>query len=89
MNEWYKREALRSVVKEGFSPISERLNNIEQKIDGIANQVAANSENITDIKDNQKVIANVINQISDVQERFSGTHYQLISKKISRPRRWT
>lgn len=58
------------------------LSNISTQLDNVAEQVAATSEKITDIKDNQKAIADVINQMSAVQERQEQTFNLLARRSI-------
>jgi len=49
------------------------LEDVKQIIKVVSEQVATNAENITEIKENQKVIGDVINQIADIQERQEST----------------
>jgi len=76
------KEVLRLIIKEELSPINENIKNIEKKIDGITEQVAENSENITKIKSNQETISNVINQMASLQKQQDETINILARRSI-------
>lgn len=55
------------------SQMTQGFEQVETKVDGVAEQVAENAEKIVAIKDNQKTIADVIDKMASVQERQEGT----------------
>lgn len=71
-----------SNVKQEQQTTNDRLTNVETSIVKVSNQVGTNAENITDIKDNQKTIADVINRMSEVQERQEQTINLLARRSI-------
>lgn len=71
-----------SNVKQEQQTTNERLTNVETSIVKVSNQVGTNAENITDIKANQKTIADVINEMSTVQERQEQTINLLARRSI-------
>lgn len=62
-------QSINRKMDNGLDTLGTQLDKLETKIDGISEQVAKNAEDITDIKDNQKIIANVIDKVASVQER--------------------
>ncbi len=64
---------MKTEMNQRFDTVDSRLKNLEDKSDAVYEQVVKNTEDITALKENQKIIGNVVNQIATIQQRQEDT----------------